>query len=376
MVAFSLDLPSIRGMLWGQAKEMRRRVEKMMAIPLAVVPFLIVGGNPSDRLPGIMDGLVYPHTAERHRASSFDRTGGNTDRWRIPAGETVELVRLGSPGIIRHIWITVRADDPDYLRVLRLRAYWDGNTSPAVEAPLGHFFCLGHARVEDVFSLPICVNRAPHVPSPPGQAAFNSFFPMPFHRSARLTVENQGENDIEAFYFSIDFETHSSLDGEIRHFHAAYREELTSPDSDTSTNVGGEGNYVILDATGSGHFVGCNLNVDSRPEDPGKWWEGDDMIWVDGEEWPPRLHGTGTEDYFGSAWGVRRPFCTPFYGVSYFEKGIHEGERYYDGCFTCYRFHLLDPVPFRKSIKVTIEHGHANDAGSRYSSVAYWYQER
>jgi hypothetical protein len=199
---------------------------------------------------------------------------------------------------------------------------------------------------------------------------------MPFRRSARLTVENRGTRTIEAFYFHIDYETLPVPDPGMLPFHAVYRKEETVPNPDTERNSGGTGNYVILDATGEGHYVGCCLNVVSRPGEPGKWWEGDDMIWFDGEGWPARLMGTGTEDYFNSAWGVRRPFCMPLYGVSVFQRGLEEGERYYDGRFTSYRFHLAAPVIFRKHIRVTIEHGHGNNAGNAYSSVAYYYMER
>jgi hypothetical protein len=323
---------------------------------------------------GWLDDIARARTGKSRRVSSADLTGGNHDRWTIPVGQEVVIAEIEGPAVLRHIWFTIRNDDPNYLDALRFRAFWDGEKEPAVEAPVGDFFCLGHGFVEDVESIPICVNRAPHIPSPPGQAAFNCYFPMPFQRTARLSVENRGIRSIEAFYFHIDYESLSVPDPDLLYFHARYREEETVPDPETGRNVGGDGNYVILDATGEGHYVGCSLSVESRPGQPGKWWEGDDMIWIDGEEWPPRMMGTETEDYFSSAWGVRRPFCMPYYGVSVFQRGIDENERYYDGRFTCYRFHLAAPVAFRKSIRVSIEHGHGNDAGNAYSSVAYWYQ--
>ena len=98
------------------------------------------------------------------------------------------------------------------------------------------------------------------------------------------------------------------------------------------------------------------------------------MIFVDGVAWPPALAGTGTEDYFSLAWGFRREVCRPYFGCSYRRQA--EGDGYFNGRFTCYRFHVADPVRFHESIRVTLEHGHANDAGNVYSSVAYYYLER
>jgi hypothetical protein len=354
---------------------MRRRITRVRWFVPGLLAASLWAGERHEAA-GWLDDLPVLRAGESHRISSADPSGGNHDRWTIPVGREITIAEIDGPAVIRHIWFTVRADDPDYLDSLRLRAFWNGALEPAVDVPLGDFFCLGHGYVEDVESIPICVNRAPHVPAPPGQAAFNCYFPMPFHRSARLAVENRGSRDLEAFYFHIDYETLPDPDPNLLLFHARYREEETVPDADTGTNAGGAGNYVILDATGEGHYVGCNLSVVSRPGQPGKWWEGDDMIWIDGEKWPSRIMGTGTEDYFSSAWGVRRPFCMPHSGVSVFQRGLDEGERYYDGRFTCYRFHLADPLIFRNRIGVTIEHGHGNDAGNAYSSVAYYYMKR
>jgi hypothetical protein len=124
-----------------------------------------------------------------------------------------------------------------------------------------------------------------------------------------------------------------------------------------------ENNYVILDARGRGHYVGCNLSVTNFQ---GTWWgEGDDMIWVDGYKWPPDLHGTGSEDYLNQAWCMQ-PNAFARNGSSIFEANSR-------GYQTSYVFHLENPVRFRKEIKVTIEHGHANHLANEMSSVAYWY---
>jgi hypothetical protein len=304
------------------------------------------------------------------RASTYDTTGGNCDRFLLAPSQKMDL-KIDGAGCIRHIWFTLRSDDPGYLAKTRLRMYWDGSDVPAVDCPFGDFFCLGHGDVADVVSDAVCVSIAPHIETPPGQAAFNCYFPMPFANGARVELENGCSADL-IWYAHVDYEAYVSaaqVEGSGR-FHAVYLREQTEPE-DNPLNITGDGNYVILDTKGEGHFVGCCLSTRVEPTDPGKWWEGDDMIFVDGEPWPPAIHGTGTEDYFGNAWGFRRQFSTPYYGVSYMRK--RPGDGYKDGLFTVYRFHVLDPIAFRKSIRVTVEHGHGNDAGNAFSSVAYYY---
>jgi len=113
--------------------------------------------------------------------------------------------------------------------------------------------------------------------------------------------------------------------------------------------------------------------VDSRGSDIGKWWEGDDMIFIDDDTWPPSMHGTGTEDYFSLAWGYRKLSKRLYHGAFTLDKRPLDS-RFFDGRFSTYRFHVEDPIVFKKKIRVTLEHGHANDAAVRYGSTAYWYQ--
>jgi hypothetical protein len=132
-------------------------------------------------------------------------------------------------------------------------------------------------------------------------------------------------------------------------------------------NLTGDDNYYILETSGEGNFLGCNLSIDNFN---GGWWgEGDDMIFVDHEPFPGSLHGTGTEDYFNQAWGVQ-DICYPYAGTSLF----NHGHRNWEGQWTMYRFHIQDPIPFQKHLRVTIEHGHNNHRSDDYSSTAYWYQ--
>jgi Protein of unknown function (DUF2961) len=164
------------------------------------------------------------------------------------------------------------------------------------------------------------------------------------------------------------------LDEKTAYFHASWHREnpcdgwgpdiqVNSPEVNNVTNFKGEGNYTVLDVEGTGHYVGCNLTVKHYQ---GSWWgEGNDMFFIDGEEYPS-LNGTGTEDYFNHAWGMQRN-AFPFFGTI-----VHEGDT--DGFQVSYRFHITDPVRFEKSLRVTIEHGHANHLSDDWSSTAYWYQ--
>jgi hypothetical protein len=243
---------------------------------------------------------------------------------------------------------------------------------------------------------------------PQPHAAMNCFFHMPFLRSGRIAVVNQCASAVSAFYYYVDYRRLAAPPEDLLYFHAQWRRENPTDgvldmaklkashtafkgpagDVDQLTNLTGEGNYVILDAAGRGHYVGCNLSIDHINPVPNVTWfgEGDDMIFIDDEIWPPSLHGTGTEDYFCAAWDYPSgKYSGPYHGISLAEpaavNGAWEtpgtwgaGSFGYTGKWTAYRFHIEDPVLFHSSIRVTIEHGHANSVSNDYASTAYWYQ--
>jgi hypothetical protein len=181
----------------------------------------------------------------------------------------------------------------------------------------------------------------------------------------------------------VDYELTGSDDPEQGRFHAQWRRQnpadgisdqgMTNDEFEFGgKNLTGEGNYVLLEAEGRGHYVGCNVNVHNlRPVGLNlfNWYgEGDDMIFVDGEGFPPSLHGTGTEDYFNTAWCPTQSYSAPYHGLTV------TGGANWGGKWSHYRFHIEDPVRFQKSIRVTIEHGHNNHRSDDWSSTAYWYQ--
>lgn len=211
---------------------------------------------------------------------------------------------------------------------------------------------------------------------------------MPFHRAARVELINQQEGPVEAFYFYIDYQLHPSLPDNAAYFHAqwhrqnpcagwtgagsvwgseAWRRRAEGPDG---INTSDRGNYLVLEAAGTGHYIGVNFAIDRQSW--GWWGEGDDMIFIDRDgqrQWPPDLHGTGSEDYLGHAWGMQNT-AHLYSGQPWAEKADHFNE----GKVCVYRYHVVDPIPFARSIRVSIEHGHANDRSDDIASTAYWYQ--
>ena len=193
------------------------------------------------------------------RVSSYDRTGGNADARSIAAGETLTLLDEAGPGLISHVWVTIASDDPNHLKALVLRMYWDGEGTPSVETPIGDFFGLGLGDYHLYQSQPLSVGA---------DKALNCFFPMPFQKHARITVTNEGKQKTDAFYFNIDYRAYSKdLPADLLYFHAQYRQAApakgwtnqwkSNGDAivNDKKNLNGEGNYVWMEATGRGHFV-------------------------------------------------------------------------------------------------------------------------
>lgn len=321
----------------------------------------------------MLENLALLREGRSKRCSSWDQSGGNSDAWQLEPGETKTLAQIDGAGVIRHIWFTVGADDAMYLRQAVVRMYWDGQQHPSVEVPVGDFFGIGHARVGSYS----CAVMNMSANAPPGifshHAAMNCYWPMPFASGARITVENQGEKKIAAWYFYIDYDERDQPQQDAAYFHAWWnRNNPCAPPAqqgdDSQINLTDRDNYLLLETTGRGHFVGCNMSIHNLY---GGWWgEGDDMFMIDGEKWPPDMHGTGSEDYFGHAWGMQTRNAFHYNGVSYHEGAPHN----FNERISVYRYHVCDPVIFHESLRVSIEHGHANDRCDDYSSTAYWYQ--
>jgi hypothetical protein len=346
----------------------------------------------SSSAAGFLEDLAKPHEGRSMRATSTMRQGevrrggeqklnpkadprgdldeqSNWDNYRVAPGATHVLLDEAGPGVITHIWITFLGPEPqDWAKdgsanhqEMLLRMFWDGNERPAVEAPLGDFFANAFGERREVISLPVLVEDAD---------SYNCFWQMPFRKSARIEIVNQSEKPISLLYYNIDWIKKDRLPEDTPYFYAQYRQEYPVTKGQ---------DYVLLETEGKGHYVGTVLSV--RTRSPEWFGEGDEKIYVDLEA-KPSIWGTGTEDYFLSAWGLKTT-STPYFGVPYFDQwGIVGGHT------SAYRWHIHDPIVFNTGLKVTIEHfgwispdenpayknTSWNEREDDYSSVAFWYQ--
>jgi len=314
-----------------------------------------------DVAPFSLSDLPRMKTFTAHRTSSSNRfVGSNDDSKRIMPGETLVMADLRGPGVVNHIWITVADNEYAWPRLLRLRVYYDGKKTPSVDAPLGDFFGVGHGYERDLESMPVRNSSF-------GRAR-NSYWPMPFRQSCKITVTDEGNRPVTAFYYHVDWQKHVSIPADAAYFHGYYRQERPAASGK---------NYEFLNLKGTGHYVGTVLNV--IQSQVGWFGEGDDLFYVDGAD-KPQIYGTGTEDYVNEAWGLRVSHG-PWTGTP-----VAEGERV-GARLTGYRWHVPDPVPFTKSLWAGIEHTgwtYNADGGLRsgseerpdyFSSTAFWYQK-
>lgn len=318
---------------------------------------------------GELGGLTTIQEGVRNRRiSSADKTGNNNDNvGPIKPGEKWS-VDIPGTGIINHIWFTIAP-----MHIMRndliFRIYWDGRSTPSVESPIAAFFGNGWDEHYEYATLPLAVG-------PTNGTGLVSYFQMPFANGARLEIENQSDINIDCIYFYVDYVEMRKLPVGSGRFHAWYNHELTEalPEGETEwglvgpmgNNVDGANNYLFADIKGKGHFVGINYYVHS----PSTMWygEGDDMIFIDGEE-KASLLGTGTEDFFNTSWCPKTLFNHPYYGYARVNN-----DKGWLGRTHVYRFFVADPIYFEKSLRGTIEHGHNNNLTLDISSVVYWYQ--
>ncbi|NLE44770.1 MAG: DUF2961 domain-containing protein [Chloroflexi bacterium] len=271
----------------------------------------------------------------------------------LEPGSTTVLADITGPATIQHIWITV---DPAAYRDTILRFYWDNEETPSIEAPLGDFFCNGHALRYNVNSLMVAVNPV---------GGFNSYWPMPFREHALITIESQHAEPIRGFFYQITYALHE-VSKDSAYLHAQWRRSMT-------TRACPE--HVILDnVRGKGHYVGTFLAWTQLSN--GWWGEGEIKFYLDGDEEYPTICGTGTEDYFCGAWGFGdETYSTPFLGYPLYRRESGEVPRH-----GLYRWHVLDPIRFKQDLRVTIQalgwwpNGKYEPLTDDIASMAYWYQ--
>ena len=305
----------------------------------------------------VLGGLTRLPVGRNRRVSSNEQPNwndGNFDMTRLTPGQEFTLPVLEGPGVINHIWFTSHAGGVNELNALSLRIYWDDQKTPGVEAPLGDFFAVGQ-KPAIVDSFPVQVSAS---------GSLTCYWRMPFAKSARIVVTNDNPNRSTGLYWVVDWLQLDELPPDTAYFYAKYRQEYPAV-------MGCD--YLIADLEGRGQYVGTVMSVTMAQD--GWFGEGDDFFYIDGED-VPSLQGTGSEDYFNDAWGFRTR-TSPWFGQPRWQ-GFDAGDS-----GICYRWHVLDAVGFRKSLKVTIEHkGNRPNAEEAWyierpdfiSSIAYWYQ--
>lgn len=304
--------------------------------------------------------LTQPISGRAMRTSSgdpdWDHGGGD---WReLGPSDTLVIADLYGPGVINHLWLTFGTytyPNSNFWdgapRDLVLKFYWDNETSPSVNVPLGDFFAVGNGKTAYLDSAVVQIGGNDTA------RAYNCYWPMPFAKNARLTIENQHpSNTMHKCYFHVDWIKYDAMPSSTLYFHAQFnkaRPLLRGND------------YLVADITGRGHYVGT---VFSLVNTPGVGFgEGDDRFFIDGEA-EPSIIGTGMEDYFGESWGFHN------------HNSLYHGFRWLsDGGMTMYRWHILDPVPFQQSLQVTFENWsgppYSEYTWTEWSSVAFWYQQ-
>lgn len=271
----------------------------------------------------------------------------------LEPGTTTTLADIEGPGTIQHIWITVRREA---YRDTLLRFFWDEEETPSIEVPLGDFFCNGHGLRCNVTSIPIAVNPS---------GGFNSYWPMPFRKRARVTIESQHREPITGFFYQITYAL-SEVPEKAAYLHAQWRRSMTSRQNPEHTLLDG--------IQGQGHYVGTYLAWEQLSN--GWWGEGEIKFYMDGDGAFPTICGTGTEDYFGGAWGFGgEPFSTAYLGYPLCRKEPGEVPKH-----GLYRWHVMDPIRFHRDLRVTIQalgwwpNRKYEPLTDDISSVGYWYQ--
>ena len=280
---------------------------------------------------------------------------------------TYTVAEIDGSGAIQHIWMTPTGN----WRYSILRFYWDDETTPSVETPVGDFFCMGWGKYAQVTSLPVAVN--------PG-SGFNCYWTMPFRKKCRITMENIDDEDM-VLYYSVDY-TLTEVPKDAGYFHAQFHRVNPVPLKK---------DFVLVDGIkGKGQYVGTYMAYGSTKN--GWWGEGEIKFFMDGDTEFPTINGTGTEDYFGGAYNFdsdqKKPdgtvtneyteFCSPYTGLPQVIKG--DGHYNVAQRFGLYRWHITDPIRFEKDLKVTIQ-----DLGWRHdgrymplqddiATVSFWYQ--
>jgi hypothetical protein len=266
-------------------------------------------------------------------------------------GQTLTLCDIDGPGVIRRFWVTLPAKKENLLGFV-IRGYWDNQATPSIEAPIGNFFGVANGVAKAYQSA---------VHSTTDSAGMTIFLPMPFTKHAKFTVTNEGTEKDVPFYYQIDLTINETLPSDVGRLHVMYHRE--------NPTTLGEDFTILPKRTGMGRFVGCVIGINNVDK---KWWgEGEFKAYIDGDDKFPTICGTGTEDYLGQAWG--------FHELAFLYGGVSLKQ---DNLWTLYRWHLKDPIYWKKDIRITLQQiGAGDEGGGGYynkqedvNAAAFWYE--
>jgi len=365
-------------------------MKHFLSITLAILTILSANAQPFNGVGVGMDNLYRLSKAKTRSISPENPTGekgkGGMDKegvasgpardlgqgWKvspyvvIEPGKTYTMAEIAGPGAVQHIWLTPTGN----WRFTIVRMYWDDETTPSVEAPLGDFFGMGWCEYAHLNSLAICVN--------PG-SAFNSYWVMPFRKKCKITLENIAPQKV-SIYYQVDY-TLTEIPDDAAYFHAQFRRTNPVKSKDVYTIVEG--------IKGRGHYVGTYMAWGVHNN--GWWGEGEIKFFMDGDKEFPTINGTGTEDYFCGSYDfdtrkkdpaidatAYTEFSTPYAGLHQVIRG--DGHYKVMQRFGMYRWHITDPIRFENDLRVTIQDlgwhhdGRYLPQQSDIASVAFWYQ--
>jgi hypothetical protein len=267
----------------------------------------------------------------------------------MPAGSKFVMMDVDGPGMIKHIWITIRRRDVEQMRNVILRMWWDHEPTPSVEAPFLDFFGQSHGLPQPLYSALVTATEG---------RGFNCYFAMPFSKHAKIELDNQTTDVIQRVFYQIDYDLLNAVPREWGRFHVQWRRQNPTIQMQ---------DYVLLDnVTKPGVYVGTVVGIHAHR--PGWWGEGEFKFYIEGDDKYPTICGTGTEDYFCSAWGLGT-YQSLYHGCTLNEENW----------FSLYRWHVTDPIRFKQLQKVTCQQmgwggGGLYERSDDWCSTAYWYQ--
>jgi hypothetical protein len=277
------------------------------------------------------------HVSSFENLNGIKGDGGKTNKGAkgnaaepLKAGESKTLLEVNSAGIIQRIWLTINDRSPAMLRSLRLRMYWDGADKPAVDVPLGDFFCAGLGR-------PVAFQSA--LFTDPQGRSFNCYIPMPFKKGAKVVLTNESKTNLGSLYFDVDYITLAKQQPDMLYFHACWNRSVRG--------ALGKDFEMLPTVTGKGRFLGVNVGVNVDASYGNTWWgEGEVKMYIDGDTDHPTINGTGAEDYIGTGWG-ETTFTNMYQGCSIADTAKKQ--------YAFYRFHIPDAIYFNDNFKAVIQ---------------------